>query len=70
MNDLVMRLNAFEELRRRVRIAAGLEDQRRFWMRLDRERASNRPNQALIQDRAYQDVMRQVRRPGGVGDEL
>lgn len=38
MNDLVMRLNAFEELRRRVRIAAGLEDQRRFWMRLDRER--------------------------------
>lgn len=63
MNELEMKLNAFNELRRQVRIAAGLEDQRRFWMHLDRERARTRPNQALIQDRAYREILGTVRRP-------
>lgn len=63
MNELELKLNAFDEIRRTTRIAAGLEAQRRFWMRLDRERASNRPNQALIQDRAYREILDTVRRP-------
>lgn len=62
MHELIIRLNEFEDLRRQMRIAAGLEDQRRFWMRLDRERASTRPNQALTQDRAYREILGTIRR--------
>lgn len=62
MNELELKLNAFDEIRRTMRIAAGLEAQRRFWMRLDRERASTRPNQALIQDRAYREILGTIRR--------
>ena len=63
MTDLIARLNEFDEIRRRARIAAGLEAQQQFWKRLDQARYSAvRPNQALIQDRAYREILREARR--------
>lgn len=63
MTALELKLNAFDEIRRIMRIAAALESQRQFWARLDRERYSAaRPNQALIQDRAFREILREARR--------